>query len=171
MGLLPRTTNQEVAIEAPHTELDIVVFRPDELLRVTGVVVDGRPVEIALAATVGRARLRFVDPHGRPVTGLHLWVDVDGLVERPAVPPTDHEGVTTVVGTPGTWSLACHARPARDRERYREHRQALLEKHGGSQDVVRREMDALVVQLPPITLTAGEPGEPLEIRLPPEWER
>jgi hypothetical protein len=54
---------------------------------------------------------------------------------------------------------------------YRERHKALLEEHGGDWEVVQREMDGLVVQLPPVALTPGDGGEPMEIRLPGAWDR
>jgi hypothetical protein len=135
-------------------------------------VVAGEPIEVVLTGTVGRARLRFVDPDGRPVADLHLWPAAGGdWFTGPSVAPTDREGVTTVVGTPGVCALACSVRSVKSQANYRERHKALLEEHGGDWEVVQREMDRLVVQLPPVALTPGDGGEPLEIRLPQEWDR
>lgn len=127
----------------------------------------GDELSVDLAGTMVRATVRVLDPSGDPVPGIVPWpVDV-GVLERPFASPTDADGLSTIVGAPGTYTFACPIRtllePAALRARSAELRESQMD-FAAIQAVT-------TVRLPAVTIGAGDARQPVELRLPADWDR
>src|SRR5690606_33502 len=107
----------------------------------------GVETEAALRAAVARTTFRFVGPNGGPVPRLALWSDVDPWLDPPAIPATDEDGRTTIVGTPGSYALSCRIRSVMDDADYRKAWERARERHGSGVEAV---MERAVVTLEPV---------------------
>ena len=125
-------------------------------------MVGGQDARADFDVRVAEVRVRLVAADGSAVVGAQLSFLRDGVALGAACDPTDEQGRTTVLTTPGPAAPELWIRSLQDPARLR----AFWRESRGNQAVIA----AARVQAAPVVFTLGSEAE-IVVRMPAEWDR
>ena len=122
----------------------------------------GQDAQADFDVHVVEARVRVLAPDGSPIAGTRLGFQRNGVALGAACDPTDEEGRTTVLTTPGSAALQLWIKSLQDPRK----QQAFWRENFRDQAAIA----AARVLAPPVVFALGSEAE-IVIRMPAEWDR